>query len=78
MCVCVDLYVLVSEFGKIINCDQTNDVSTLNVSNNIWYFSYFSMNLFSVDELRKLLSDKDAYHQFLMSLDQVKTQKNVS
>jgi ESCRT-I complex subunit VPS37 len=32
----------------------------------------------SVDELRKLLSDKDAYHQFLLSLDQVKIQNNVS
>lgn len=31
----------------------------------------------SVDELRKLLSDKDAYHQFLLSLDQVKTQNSV-
>lgn len=37
-----------------------------------------SVNLFSVDELRKLLSDKDAYHQFLLSLDQVKIQNNVS
>ncbi|XP_060668492.1 vacuolar protein-sorting-associated protein 37 homolog 2-like isoform X1 [Ziziphus jujuba] len=31
---------------------------------------------FSVDELRKLLFDKDAYHQFLLSLDQVKIQNN--
>lgn len=31
----------------------------------------------SVDELRKLLSDKDAYQQFLLSLDLVKTQNNV-
>uniref|UniRef100_A0A6M2F1I8 VPS37 C-terminal domain-containing protein n=1 Tax=Populus davidiana TaxID=266767 RepID=A0A6M2F1I8_9ROSI len=31
----------------------------------------------SVDELRKLLSDKDAYHQFLLSLDQVKIQNNI-
>ncbi|KAE9619637.1 hypothetical protein Lal_00038243 [Lupinus albus] len=31
----------------------------------------------SVDELRKLLSDKDAYHQFLHSLDQVKIQNNL-
>ncbi|KDP29208.1 hypothetical protein JCGZ_16597 [Jatropha curcas] len=31
----------------------------------------------SVDELRKLLSDKDAYHQFLHSLDQVKIQNNI-
>ncbi|KAM7468248.1 hypothetical protein LguiB_015810 [Lonicera macranthoides] len=31
----------------------------------------------SVDELRKLLSDKDAYHQFLLSLDMVKTQNRV-
>ncbi|XP_050243315.1 uncharacterized protein LOC126691999 isoform X13 [Quercus robur] len=30
----------------------------------------------SVDELRKLLSDKDAYHHFLLSLDQVKIQNN--
>uniref|UniRef100_A0A2N9FK61 VPS37 C-terminal domain-containing protein n=1 Tax=Fagus sylvatica TaxID=28930 RepID=A0A2N9FK61_FAGSY len=30
----------------------------------------------SVDELRKLLSDKDAYHHFLLSLDQVKLQNN--
>lgn len=35
-------------------------------------------DLFSVDELRKLLADKDAYHQFLLSLDQVKIQNNVS
>ncbi|XP_022983099.1 vacuolar protein-sorting-associated protein 37 homolog 1-like [Cucurbita maxima] len=31
----------------------------------------------SVDELRKLLSDKDAYNQFLLSLDQVQTQNNL-
>ncbi|KAG4928365.1 hypothetical protein JHK85_054851 [Glycine max] len=31
----------------------------------------------SVDELRKLLSDKDAYQQFLHSLDQVKIQTNL-
>ncbi|XP_075635744.1 vacuolar protein-sorting-associated protein 37 homolog 1-like isoform X2 [Castanea sativa] len=30
-----------------------------------------------VDELRKLLSDKDAYHHFLLSLDQVKLQNNL-
>ncbi|CAH8320521.1 unnamed protein product [Eruca vesicaria subsp. sativa] len=30
-----------------------------------------------VDELRKLLSDKDAYQQFLLSLDQVKIQNNI-
>ena len=30
-----------------------------------------------MDELRKLLSDKDAYQQFLLSLDQVKVQNNV-
>ncbi|XP_018480092.1 vacuolar protein-sorting-associated protein 37 homolog 1-like [Raphanus sativus] len=29
-----------------------------------------------VDELRKLLSDKDAHQQFLLSLDQVKIQSN--
>ncbi|KAE8705645.1 vacuolar protein-sorting-associated protein 37-2 [Hibiscus syriacus] len=28
----------------------------------------------SVDELRKLLSDNDAYNQFLQSVDQVKIQ----
>jgi len=31
----------------------------------------------SIDELRKLLSDKDAYHQFLLSVDQVKIQNNL-
>ncbi|XP_059646787.1 vacuolar protein-sorting-associated protein 37 homolog 1-like [Cornus florida] len=31
----------------------------------------------NVDELRKLLSDKDAYQKFLLSLDQVKIQNNV-
>ncbi|KFK34548.1 hypothetical protein AALP_AA5G160600 [Arabis alpina] len=31
----------------------------------------------SVDELKKLLSDKDAYQQFLLSLDQVKIQNNI-
>lgn len=31
----------------------------------------------SVDELRKLLNDKESYNQFLFSLDQVKTQNNV-
>lgn len=31
----------------------------------------------SVDELRKLLTDKEAYNQFLLSLDQVKTQNKV-
>lgn len=31
----------------------------------------------SVDELRKLLSDRDAYNQFLLSVDQVKIQNNI-
>ncbi|GMI79968.1 hypothetical protein like AT2G36680 [Hibiscus trionum] len=31
----------------------------------------------SVDELRKLLSDKDAYNHFLLSVDQVKIQNNI-
>ncbi|CAN1770444.1 Vacuolar protein-sorting-associated protein 37 homolog 2 [Linum perenne] len=31
----------------------------------------------SVDDLRMLLSDKDAYNQFLFSLDQVKIQNNI-
>ncbi|XP_059296551.1 vacuolar protein-sorting-associated protein 37 homolog 1 isoform X1 [Lycium ferocissimum] len=31
----------------------------------------------SVDELKKLLSDKDAYRNFLLSLEAVKTQNNV-
>ncbi|CAL9026620.1 unnamed protein product [Prunus brigantina] len=31
----------------------------------------------SVDELRKLLADKDAYQQFFLSLDQVKIQNNL-
>ncbi|XVF55590.1 hypothetical protein PTKIN_Ptkin06aG0048100 [Pterospermum kingtungense] len=31
----------------------------------------------SVDELRKLLSDKDAYNQFLLSVDEVKIQNNI-
>ncbi|KAK4740516.1 hypothetical protein SAY87_032363 [Trapa incisa] len=31
----------------------------------------------SIDELRKLLSDKDEYNQFLLSLDQVKMQNNL-
>ncbi|CAI9097887.1 OLC1v1034403C2 [Oldenlandia corymbosa var. corymbosa] len=31
----------------------------------------------SVDELRKLLSDKDAYHSFLLSLEPVKTQNKL-
>ncbi len=52
-----------------------------NISNSTFVDSnplVFLMNLFSVDELRKLLSDKDAYHHFLLSLDQVKLQNNVS
>ncbi|KAL9266295.1 Vacuolar protein-sorting-associated protein 37 homolog 2-like protein [Drosera capensis] len=32
----------------------------------------------SVEELRKLLADKEAYNNFVLSLDQVKTQNNVS
>lgn len=31
----------------------------------------------SVDELRRLLSDKEAYNQFLLSLDQIKIQNNL-
>ncbi|XP_050380440.1 vacuolar protein-sorting-associated protein 37 homolog 1 [Argentina anserina] len=31
----------------------------------------------SVDELRKLMSDKEAYHQFFLSLEQVKVQNNL-
>ncbi|XWS55918.1 hypothetical protein CRYUN_Cryun09bG0041300 [Craigia yunnanensis] len=31
----------------------------------------------NVDELRKLLSDKDAYNQFLLSVDEVKIQNNI-
>ncbi|KAL9685163.1 hypothetical protein QQ045_022610 [Rhodiola kirilowii] len=46
------------------------------------YFSYLtllsSLETFSVDELRKLLSDKDAYNRFLYSLDQVNVQNSVS
>lgn len=42
------------------------------------HFLVFFQNTSSVDDLRKLLSDKDAYHQFLFSLDQVKLQDNVS
>lgn len=42
------------------------------------FFLLFLICLFSVDELRKLLSDKEAYQQFLLSLDQVKIQNNVS
>lgn len=39
----------------------------------------FSVKIyFSVDELRRLLSDKDAYHQFLLAIDQVKIQNKVS
>ena len=45
-----------------------------NVSQLSYSLSYF----LSVDELRKLLSDKDAYNQFLLSVDQVKIQNNVS
>ncbi|RZC90886.1 hypothetical protein C5167_028718 [Papaver somniferum] len=32
----------------------------------------------SVDELRRLLTDREAYNQFLFSLDQVKTQNNIN
>jgi hypothetical protein len=32
----------------------------------------------SVDELRRILNDKDAYNSFFNSLEQVKTQNNVS
>ncbi|KAJ0087695.1 hypothetical protein Patl1_32293 [Pistacia atlantica] len=31
----------------------------------------------SIDELRRLLSDKDAYHQFLLAIDQVKIQNKI-
>ncbi|XP_057536565.1 vacuolar protein-sorting-associated protein 37 homolog 1-like [Amaranthus tricolor] len=31
----------------------------------------------SVDELRKLLNDKEAYNRYFLSLDQIKTQNNV-
>lgn len=41
-------------------------------------YAYFCYLCSSVDELRKLLSDKDAYQQFLHSLDQVTIQNNVS
>lgn len=43
-------------------------------------FSLLSMliNNVSVDELRKLLSDKDAYQNLLYSLEPVKTQNRVS
>jgi hypothetical protein len=50
----------------------------------LYAYSYYSFMMFfkcfalSVDELRKLLSDKDAYQQFLHSLDQVTIQNNVS
>jgi REP element-mobilizing transposase RayT len=38
------------------------------------YFLYWC----SVDELQRLLKDKEAYNDFFNSLDQVKTQNNVS
>ncbi|CAI9272956.1 unnamed protein product [Lactuca saligna] len=44
------------------------------VSTNSWYSP--SSNK-SADELRKLLSDKEAYQQFLLSLDLVKTPNNL-
>jgi hypothetical protein len=41
------------------------------------YCSYF-LYWCSVDELQRLLKDKEAYNAFFNSLDQVKTQNNVS
>lgn len=43
-----------------------------------WFSICVLVNLFSVDELRKLLSDADAYRNFLLSLEAVKTQSKVS
>ncbi|KMS95998.1 hypothetical protein BVRB_003140 [Beta vulgaris subsp. vulgaris] len=37
----------------------------------------FALRDKSADDLRKLLTDKEAYNHFLLSLDQVKTQNNV-
>ena len=46
----------------------------------IWVKRNYSMffQWFSVDELRKLLNDKEAYNRYFLSLDQIKTQNNVS
>lgn len=41
-------------------------------------FHLLLTNNVSVDELRKLLSDKDAYQNLLFSLEPVKTQNRVS
>lgn len=49
-------------------------VYSLNNSSDI-FFLFFELG--SVDELRKLLSNKDVYQQFLSSLDEVKIQNNV-
>lgn len=48
----------------------------LNIGDLIFPFTCHKLS--SADELRKLLSDKDAYQRFLLSLDQVKIQNNVS
>lgn len=42
------------------------------------FFPGLLFNMFSVDELRKLLSDKDAYQSLLLSLEPVKTRARVS
>ena len=40
---------------------------------------FFNQNfLCSIEELQRLLKDKEAYNAFFNSLDQVKTQNNVS
>ena len=41
-------------------------------------YYYYVFYWCSVDELQRLLKDKEAYNAFFNSLDQVKTQNNVS
>lgn len=48
---------------------------------NLVIFCYFFIQFFffcSIEELQRLLKDKEAYNAFFNSLDQVKTQNNVS
>jgi len=73
VCLCISFIIKVNKL-IIQTTFFACTVYSLNNSSDI-FFLFFELG--SVDELRKLLSNKDVYQQFLSSHDEVKIQNNV-
>ncbi|XP_040861596.1 vacuolar protein-sorting-associated protein 37 homolog 1 isoform X1 [Glycine max] len=74
VCLCISFIIKVNKL-IIQTTFFACTVYSLNNSSDI-FFLFFELG--SVDELRKLLSNKDVYQQFLSSHDEVKIQNNVN